>query len=638
MMRPIILGLILAFGLSAQISQDSTTVNLGDSCGGSNGTQAVGAQGFVGDCTWTHVVNPGNNRALFVGIVGTNSDTTGGGAPTSIVMDGVEPLALVSASATSAYFTQVWEFVNPPIGTHTLVAVWPKFIHTYSSIYIASISLFGVNQDNPTPVLPSIDLSTANLTTTATLSTSVAGDFLIGVAVSDGNRASSMTAATGQTEIITGSAGRQNVSSPVIGSIAYKANVGAGLNTLAWTSSPPAPAGITLVAVKPAGDIIRSPVGEYSYPSQTRTIPRPYVTSGQDIASPSGGDTQYCTWVGAGTKSGEFGGGSIICQYNDGVGGLGCSPNGGNSICIYQLANYDKTNIANTTFAGINNMTSYGPFAASSCYDGVHQMKSRKPFSLPGLVFLPIFCMNGPSPSVGVPFGSYQSGIIVSPDAGVHWCNYKSFRAGGSTCTSANWQANGDNPIDATGFQWPLADGTSKMTRLSLVDFLCQDNTVNCPVAARVDPSYLYFITEFTDGATTYLMRIHKSLGMQIMDPSNWEAYDRGSWTSTVQNASDIGSCTRGPGCSGTPYYLKDFGTFAVWEHESSFATAPMPWGPWTARPDITSPFIGFPAPVAGLCPKYDVSGRVTCTVFVSPNSNLHIYEEDLGRRPTLRR
>ncbi len=360
--------------------------------------------------------------------------------------------------------------------------------------------------------------------------------------------------------------------------------------------------------------------------------PNPAVLSGMNIPSPSGGDTQQCALVSAAIRPGNFNGGSIICQYNDGhdSGAIGLCQGGGggNSIAIYSLDVYDKSNVANVKFTCINPMTSYGAYAATSCYDGQHQMKSRKPFALNGWLYLPIFCMNGPTPVSGQPWEAFQSGIAASPDGGAHWCNAKTYAAGGNTCTAANWKADGDNPVDAAGFQWPVADGTNRITRMQLIDYMCADNAVNCPTSPAVDSNHLYFFAVDSLSNNTTLMRVAKTAN--VMLPTSYEYFNLGFWS--TQDASNI---VIGIGCCGSVSYLKDFGVFAMWAHPSGFFTSLHPAGPWTetAIPPVNPgpPIQGFPAPVPGLCPKYDLAGRVTCTVFESPNTDLHIYEEDLG-------
>jgi len=380
----------------------------------------------------------------------------------------------------------------------------------------------------------------------------------------------------------------------------------------------------------------------FSHPVMTPTF-----SSGFTVANPSGGDTQMYTWTTAATKAGNWSGvggsGSIVGVYNDG-GGFGCpdnvSPTWGRSICVYQITAYDPT-MSSVTISLVNSMDSYLTSAASSCYDGVRQMKSRKPFAFDGVIFLPIFCMSGP---VATPaFAGYQSGYIVSPDGGAHWCNYKSFNAhsGSPDCDSSNWQATGDNPVDAAGFQFPLADGTNKMTRMQIVDYLCQDNTVACPSASGVDTAHLYFITSPTaNGNTAYLIRVLKSVGWRgLMNPSNFEAYASGSWSSTLQNATDVSGGVALNTCCSTFTFMGDFGIFVAWVHSSTtsipYATAPAPWGPWTSGGSFSIGGVqtGFPGPIAGLCPTYGTPGRVICTIASSPTEDLRLAQVDLGAR-----
>jgi hypothetical protein len=342
----------------------------------------------------------------------------------------------------------------------------------------------------------------------------------------------------------------------------------------------------------------------------------------------SGGDTQFPTWTSAATRAGSWGGGSIVGSYNDGS-GFGC---GSSSICLYEYLTYNPASQSGATFGLVNTMTSYGSSSVSSCYDTVNQMKSRKPFAFNGAIFLPIFCM-GAGPS----FNGFQSGFIVSPNGGANWCNYKSFNAHTTSpdCDSSNWHATGDNPVDASGFQWPLATIANKMTRMQIVDFLCQDNSIGCPVPTGVDPAYLYFMTILGDGSAQYVLRIPKSGGWKgVMSLTGAAVYNAGVWDAVFQNATNISSPVP-VGCCGSIAYLADFGVFAVWNHSSSvtmpFATATTPWGTWTQNANVTFPTAsGFPSPVAGLCPRYS-GGVVKCTVESSPNTQLNLVEFTLG-------
>jgi hypothetical protein len=182
------------------------------------------------------------------------------------------------------------------------------------------------------------------------------------------------------------------------------------------------------------------------------------------------------------------------------------------------------------------------------------------------------------------------------------------------------------------------------MTMLAIDDFLCQDNTVGCPVAAGVDPSYLYFSGYARDNTGLYIYRVAKSLGMSIMDPANWQAYNAGVWDSVLTNATDQSAGLPTTTFSALISYHKDFGVFvaATTTFNTSvgaYATAPTPWGPWTYKGNETLlnyPTLGgFKTAVPGLCPMYDTSGMVAC---VSSNNggaaqDLYLRYEVLGPR-----
>lgn len=581
--------------------------------------------------TWTHTVSAGVNRALFVIVNGLGtSGGSGGGSVTSVVFAGA-PASFV-AKCGGNWNCEVWEMVNPPVGAFSIKVTFPAMTSSFDAMTFSAISFLGTNQDSPS-VLNSVDV-TAGLSTvlSTSVTTTVAGTWLIGAAAANNG---TLTAANGQTQII-----NNFTSGAVSASSGYLGPVAAGSNTFGWTRSGGTSSnGIVVVAVKPfIGNVIHAGVGSVaSLMPPPPPGPRPYETSFYHVAGPSaGGDTQFCGWTSATTRPGNWNGGAIVCNYNDGA-GFGCS---GNDICLYELTAYNPVT-PSATLSVVNTFTSYGSTSATSCYDAVpapKQMKSRKPFALPGLLFQPILCLSS------TPFNAYQSGLVVSPDGGAHWCNLKTFMAGGNTCTSSNWQAGGDNPVDAAGYQWPDATGVNKMTRMSIVDFLCQDNTINCPVANGVDPAYLYCI--MVDSLTThfYIARALKSLGIQIMLPANWTVWNAGSWDSTAQNATDVSGTLGNVAsycCSGW-VFMKDFGVFGSWQQGGGsvggahlFATAPLPWGPWSRVPDIPTGQTNTPqfqGPLAGLCPKY-VGGRITCTTWgnSSTGSDLLITEEDLG-------
>jgi hypothetical protein len=582
----------------------------------------------VSSRTWNHTVAAGNYRGFWV-----TSDMVGNGNPTSVKFAGVALTVVpgITGCTSAPWSCQTWWMPNPPVGTFPVVVTFPATDQSFHGGVFSSIVLNGVNQDLPS-VLNSLDaVAVTNNTITTSVTTVAANDWIIGHALSQNG---TLTAANGQTESI-------NVATAgaLTAAAGYLGPVSAGANTMGWTrSGGTGDHGVVLVAVKP---FTANPTSSGVHTTSFAPAPRPYATSIFNTANGTG-DTQMGTWVSAATRAGPWNGGSIIVQYNDGIGN-GCVSR---NICLTELLTYDPV-APSATFGLVNDMSSYGGSSGQDCYDGVHEMKSRKPFSLNGVLYLPIFCMTH-----GSPFDAFASGLIMSPDGGAHWCNYKTFQAGGNTCTSANWKADGDNPVDAAGFQWPLADGTNKMTRLMHVEFLCQENT-NCPVAAGVDPAYLY-LAAFPSSNTSlelYMSRVAKSLGTAIMLPANYDVVSNPSgpvWTAagaSGQPAADIsGGVVQAVGvlAASSWSYLKDFGVFSMWNQSNGtlsttagFATAPTPWGPWTKAPDFVTgqaTILGFPGPLAGLCPKYN-GGRVGCTVLGNGASNTDtvLTEFDLG-------
>lgn len=575
--------------------------------------------GISTGATWTHTVgSPCNYAVLYVLIGGTS----GGGDPTGVTIDSAESMILVK---NISGLGQIWEMVNPPRGAHKIVASWPSTVNGYDARYITSVSFCNVNQNYPSSTVgASISASTTATglsSATATVITTVAGSMLLGLGFS-GN-ATSMTPTTGQTELHNIKSGYMHVA------YGYQSAPAAGSNTITWTQSGgDTNTGMVLLALSPYATPLTIPGGRVSYSPPAPLMLRPYQNSTYNIPADSGGDTQFFTWTSAATRPGNWGGGSIVGTYNDGS-GFGCT---GSAVCMYEITAYDPT-VPSATITNVNQLRSYTNGPNTACFNGIYTMKSRKPWAFDGVLFLPIFCMSGPPD-----FFAYSSGFIVSPDGGNNWCNYKTFNthSGSPDCDSSNWQPFGDNPTAADGFQWPAADGatTSKFTRMQIVDFLCQDNTINCPVADGVDPAYLYFITAPNVNTTTsYLLRFPKSVGWRgAMNLSNWQEYNAGTWEPISNNTpSDISSGVL-QSCCQSIAYLKDSTVFTSWQHLNNYMyTAKFPWGPWTIG--ATAPLSytqGFPGPVAGLCPKYG-GGRILCTVSSSPGSQLRLTELDLG-------
>ena len=85
--------------------------------------------------------------------------------------------------------------------------------------------------------------------------------------------------------------------------------------------------------------------------------------------------------------------------------------------------------------------------------------------------------------------------------------------------------------------------------------------------------------------------------------------------------------------------YLNDYGLFVFFGQTNdttvAVSTAPAPWGPWTVSQPMSVPDGAqqYPSAIAGLCPKYDTAGLVTCTMFMNGNGsvNLYVREAQLG-------
>ncbi len=577
--------------------------------------------------TFSHTVNSGTNRILVVMAsgsafgIGLDYDN-----PTSITYGGV---ALTKEIAAGGPVCEIWKLVNPPAGTANIVVTLPRTVlNSWEFVDVAGVSFTGVDPTTPFNATSSLPNSV-----TVDITTTVNNSWLVGAVVNDGGGGAPYNGEL--TQIWGAHAG-------LLTAGGYRGPLTAGTWHWRWAYGGGTPEGIVVVAMNPYIPPAAPPTANSTQtamglgamvpsgnrPSLTIT---PVITHSQLVTSGGGGDTQFCTWASAAILPGVYGGGSIICSYNDG-GGFGC---GSASNCLYKYGTYDPAGFGSVDFANVNTMTSYG-IVGDFCYDGAPGVpKTRSPIAMPGgLLFLPTQCLDNQV------WGPRQSGMSVSPDGGAHWCNYKTYQAhsSGHGCDATNWRDDGDFPTDAAGFQWPLTVG-NKMGELQLVDFLCQDNSINCPIAEGVDPNYLYFLNvDGNDGGSgAFIARVPKGLGIRMMDPENYQIYtDSGIWTSNVQDGEPLGGVSYGlqPCCSRISF-LKDFGLFASWPHGGTyFMTSKYPWGPWEFGAPLTFPTNegNFPSPVAGLCPKY-VGGRVMCTVSTNGESsqNLHLHEVDLG-------
>jgi hypothetical protein len=601
-MKLLLALLVASIAIAQTTAVDATAVSPG-TCGGTIGLTT---------CSWSHTVGTGPYRALYVTIAGLGA----AGSVTSVTYGGVALTKI--ASNTTGWTTDVWRLVNPASGAGTILVTYPALTQTFQFYRMGSLSVYGVDQTTPenTTAVAGTGVCTVNITPTLT------NTRLLAVGVNQ-NGFSSWT-------------GGSNIAATIWDNLAGGAQVsGSGYSNSVASGSQTVGAfacnngqGVAAVAINPKViNLVTNP--------STR-IPVPTVLATQYQGTSSGGDTQFTAWVGSGVLAGNFGGGSIIANYNDGS-GFGCTTV---DACLYRMLTYDPTGVSAATFANVNTFSSYGVFNGD-CYDGagVGTPKTRAPFSLPGLLFQSAVCLT---------HGTYtprQAGIIVSPDGGAHWCNWKTYQAHTTSpgCDSSNWVANGDFPVDAAGFQWP-ATSNNKAGYMQAIDVMCQDFTTSCPtLPAPLDESYLYFHAS-NNGSSVYIHRVLKSWGMAIMDPSHWDTYSYGSWVSNdTTQGSDVMGVLGGTlsMCCSRIEYISNFGQFVVLGHSGSstmpFAYAPSMTGPWTQGTSMTVPDNGyqFPSFTSGLCPNYNSgTGQVTCTAFMNgqpSGKDLYIRQVSLG-------
>ncbi len=314
-----------------------------------------------------------------------------------------------------------------------------------------------------------------------------------------------------------------------------------------------------------------------------------------------GGDTYHFTaWTGPG-NGGKFNGGRIYGSYND---GSGCT--GGGNIAFLEILAVDWKTKSNTRLACVNSMSGYGNAANTPpgwTEPGV-AWKSFDPFSYNGNLYWFVSRQE-----IANPWRVTMSTVITSPDRGLHWCNPATFAAGGGTCTSSNWQANGDPPPNATsGMMWgAIGNYTSAMARPAIVQF-CQDQ--NCSGMPFDADHFLYFMSTTGVRDMEYAVCVAKSPSA-IMDVTQWwykkadgngNCGDTNYWTHVVSEAVPVQrQVTFGADNFGYPssiIYIPQAGqflmlsrvlTFSTQDPTTIFLTSQYPWGPWK-RIFISSP------------------------------------------------
>jgi len=584
-----------------------------------------GSTGF----TTTFTVGNHNNRVAYILVSGLPVDSS-----FTTTYNGVT--ATLVRSCANVWNCAIYRIQNPTVGAHSFTASWTAW--TSAQGYAAQISIFSVWNVDPTT--PEDATASAGEGSAATSITTTFGNTVLLAVATCGNPGFLNPQGNVGTQIFTG-AGAGGWSLAAQG---YQVSVTAGVHTgIGYNCG--AQHGVVVAAIKPYLNTTVLPQPQsrinLSVTGPGGVSPRrslaltpiaitqvPQAPSGDGTAT--GGDTNVCGWVPPSVYPGSINGGAYICTFNDGQGSdYGC-PHSPTNVCVYAITAYNTTTGV-ATIAGVNSMASHnvggGIANFTNCYDTIGAThgttaKSRAPFSMGTLLFMPFICLSGDD------FTTRQSGIGVSPDGGAHWCNYKTYLAhsGSPGCDASNWKADGDFPVDAAGYQWPLI--VNYMGDLQNIDLLCQGADTNCVYPQALDPLYLYFqALDVNKGI--YIHRVLKSLGMGIMNPINWQGWANGTWDTSANavNVNDPNVVMNM--CCSRIQYLSALGKFISIVHASNFtnnqiATAPAPWGPWTFEAHtlaMSNSATGFPSFLGGSCPRYDTStGKVTCTVASNNN------------------
>jgi hypothetical protein len=331
-------------------------------------------------------------------------------------------------------------------------------------------------------------------------------------------------------------------------------------------------------------------------------LPIRTVVSSQNLPFQPGkqnGDTnQYSAWTASNT-GGNFNGGHVYGMSGDADFG---GSNTGNHILFTELVSYDPANPANTKIVLVNSMESYGVAGAGNCFNVSPNFSCSgyMPFSLGDNIYLPVHSQTG-----GPSWKTLLSSIIVSPDHGLHWCNYLTYTSGHNSCTSANWKADGDMPLNDAGIQWVPAggdwDATGKMGKLTFVQ-IGQDGAAP-PAIAGVDTSFHYVLSNTGDNTNlVHHIYAHRFIGDPML-PGNWTHWNGRSW---VKNPDDCVAIE--PPAWSSHINFSQSVMYAVDDHRFYMSTnndgagGPMvmassktPWGPWTELPPMDTPTMLWP-------------------------------------------
>jgi hypothetical protein len=296
------------------------------------------------------------------------------------------------------------------------------------------------------------------------------------------------------------------------------------------------------------------------------------------------GDTPHFTaWTGA-NDGGHFSGGRVFGTANDTNSGCG------GAIAFIELVRIDFGAKSNTKLLCANTMPGYGNSGAlhvpATWTDNVDSWKTLNPWSLNGVIFLPINRQTQSNP-----WHSSMSSIIMTPDHGAHWCNsltYNTYKG----CTSAHWSAAGDPPANPFEMMFGAPGDTSHPNTRPMVVQFCQDQS--CTGMPFDADNFLYFVSATGDERRLYATCVAKNTAA-IMDKDQWWYHTTGnatcgddaSWTHEPAKAikiADNGNHTY-YGLAGSVFYLARAGVFVMTSALNGdsllLATSQYPWGPF---------------------------------------------------------
>lgn len=256
-------------------------------------------------------------------------------------------------------------------------------------------------------------------------------------------------------------------------------------------------------------------------------------------------------------------------------------------------------NVSNTSLTVINPMADYDHTVFTYYGQSSRGIYGSHPWSNGGKIYFPLHIQDQ-----GDPFGTYTTFILITPDSGVHWCNYAHYVANSNVCNSgAPWSTTGDIPASngSGDMQWPtaLTNGNapnSYMGKLTIMQTI-QDGA-SSPTIPGVDTTYDYFLSNREPGSgaganNNHQLHAHRVLrSADPMIPTNWTHWNGSTWVanSSLATVVDVspsawsaGGCFANSGMYDT--VLKLYFVAASCFNLSpllQFATGTSPQGPFT--------------------------------------------------------